>query len=140
MSRGVIIAIIIVILAGLGIWYLSYGRNADVSPDQSPNTQDNQPNPVSTNPSVVEVKYTDTGFVPAEVKIRPGGVARFKNESTKMMWVASAPHPQHTDYPEFDADKGYGTGETYSFTFTRTGTWKFHNHLAPTRFGRVTVE
>jgi plastocyanin len=86
------------------------------------------------------ITYTDTGFSPSSLTIKNGQTVAFKNESAGDMWVASAPHPTHTDYPEFDAKKAYKSGESYSFTFNKVGTWKFHNHAKPTNFGSVTVE
>ncbi|MDQ1284435.1 MAG: hypothetical protein QG620_783 [Patescibacteria group bacterium] len=86
------------------------------------------------------IAYTDSGFSPKTVTIKAGETVMFRNDSSVGMWVASAPHPVHTDYPEFDAKKAYAKGEAYSFTFEKTGTWKFHNHLKSTDFGSVTVE
>jgi plastocyanin len=56
------------------------------------------------------------------------------------MWVASDPHPIHTDYSAFDAKQGIAPGDTYSFTFTKTGNWGFHNHLNPSATGTITVQ
>ncbi|OGI29268.1 MAG: hypothetical protein A2288_00610 [Candidatus Moranbacteria bacterium RIFOXYA12_FULL_44_15] len=86
------------------------------------------------------VAYTDAGFSPKTVTVKVGDTVMFRNDSSGGMWVASAPHPVHTDYPEFDAKKSYVKGEAYSFTFEKSGTWKFHNHLKSTDFGSVTVE
>ena len=56
------------------------------------------------------------------------------------LWVASNPHPIHTDYSDFDAKRGYAKGERYSFTFFKQGTWKYHNHLNPGEGGVIVVE
>lgn len=85
------------------------------------------------------VTYTAGGFAPAPLIISVGQTVMFKNTGTATMWVASAPHPTHTDYSGFDATRPYGPGETYSFTFTRVGTWKYHNHLNPQHFGSIVV-
>lgn len=86
------------------------------------------------------VKLTTTGFIPAKVTVKLGDTVEWANESSKEMWVASAPHPSHTDYPEFDQLKGVPGGGSYSFTFTKPGTWKYHNHLNPGNFGSVEVK
>jgi len=48
--------------------------------------------------------------------------------------VASDPHPQHTDCPEFETmrnrDNYPQMGEDYSFTFEKVGTRKYHGHTA----------
>ena len=86
------------------------------------------------------VAYTDSGFSPASLSVNMGDVVTFVNNSSKMMWIASAPHPTHTAYPGFDAKKGSEEGGSYTFTFSKKGTWKYHNHLNPSDFGTVIVE
>jgi plastocyanin len=77
---------------------------------------------------VFQIDYTDQGFSPAEATIQLGTLVSFKNSSAIPMWTASDPHPTHTDYPEFDAKKDYAPGETFSFYFTKLGTFGYHNH------------
>lgn len=85
------------------------------------------------------ITYTGTAFDPASVEIKVGESVAFVNQSASGLWVASAPHPTHSDYPEFDAKKAYGQGDSFIFTFSKVGTWKFHNHMNPTAFGSITV-
>lgn len=121
-----IVVAILIVLAGGG-WFLR-GRNAYNS------------NPSGGAVGANEIVYTDSGFSPSAVNVKVGDTVTFKNQSSGGMWVASAPHPTHTDYPEFDAKKMYNQGESYSFMFTKQGNWKFHNHLGPTKFGAVNVQ
>ncbi len=86
------------------------------------------------------VKLTTTGFLPSKLTVTLGDTVEWINESSKDMWVASAPHPSHTDYPEFDQLKGVPNGGLYSFTFTKPGIWKYHNHLNPSIFGSIEVK
>ncbi|MBI3980402.1 cupredoxin domain-containing protein [Candidatus Microgenomates bacterium] len=88
----------------------------------------------------VEIKMTDTGFEPKSTTVKTGTVVTFINTGQEDHQVASAPHPQHTDLPGFDALKGVKPGESYEFKFEKLGTWKFHDHLNPTLFGSITVE
>lgn len=85
------------------------------------------------------VTYTDSGFAPKDVTVKKSTTVTFVNGSSSSMWVASAPHPTHTNYPEFDQLKSVGKGQTYEFTFDKVGMWKYHNHMKPTDFGSVTV-
>lgn len=101
----------------------------------APTTQPGVP-PVNVQSNV---RYASAGFFPASLTVSAGDAVVFKNESTADMWVASAPHPFHTDYPGFDALRPYKPGESYSFTFTRVGIWKYHNHLNPTHYGSIVV-
>ncbi|BCX15823.1 MAG: hypothetical protein KatS3mg098_052 [Candidatus Parcubacteria bacterium] len=100
------------------------------------------------------VTYTNSGYSPSILKIKAGTTVIFKNESSRSMWTASAFHPSHTVYggtsleehcPDtaavaFDACSGVLPGNSWSFTFTKKGSWKYHNHLAPSDFGTIVVE
>jgi len=90
--------------------------------------------------AVHEISFSGTAFSPANLTIKNGDIVVFKNNSNKNFWPASAPHPQHTDYPEFDAKKEIAPGGLYQFKFTKTGAWGFHDHRTPTAFGRITVQ
>lgn len=86
------------------------------------------------------VTYTGNGFSPSSITIKAGDTVVFTNRSAGPLWVASAPHPTHTDYSEFDAREGVGPGRTYAFTFARAGRWGYHNHLKASDRGVVIVE
>ncbi len=105
---------------------------------RSPETSGSSSSQVGIN--VHLVTYTDSGFSPSVIHVKKGDTVQFKNESTSGLWVASDPHPTHTDLPAFDADKNYLQGEIYSYTFTQFGTWTFHNHLKSSAKGTVVVE
>lgn len=85
------------------------------------------------------VFYTDKGFSPSSLEIKAGETVQFVNNSSGGMWVASAPHPEHTAYPEFDAKKNIPAGEIYEFTFTKNGEWKYHNHTKTEAYGTIIV-
>lgn len=86
-----------------------------------------------------EVLYTKDGFSPSLLVIRYNDSVRFKNSSGFQMWVASDPHPAHSDYPDFNQRATSGTGSTYSFQFTRIGTWGYHNDMHLTHQAVIVV-
>ncbi len=88
---------------------------------------------------MVKVRYTDKGFVPDKFEVPAGTMVEFINDSSTVMWVASAPHPQHTDLPTFDQFKSTKKGSIYRYVFDKKGTWGFHDHITPNRGGMVTV-
>jgi len=102
----------------------------------------------------VEIMYTDGGFTPTTLNIAKGATVRFVNKSSRDVWPASALHPSHTVYDStslsehcpnadgtaFDACKGVAPGASWSFTFTKAGEWKYHDHLNPRNFGSVIVK
>ena len=98
------------------------------------------PAPQSPGPATQTITYADSGFSPQSLTIKAGDTVIFKNNSDGDFWPASGPHPAHTNYPEFDAKKAISTGGSYSFTFTRTGSWKYHNHLNPASTGTIVVQ
>jgi plastocyanin len=97
------------------------------------------PNPTPT-PKTVTVSITSSGFSPSSITINKGDTVKFVNNDTAQHWPASDPHPTHTDYPGFDALRGLSNGQSYSFTFTKLGTWGYHDHLNSARHGSVTVQ
>lgn len=85
------------------------------------------------------VRYTNIGFLPKTITIEEGTTVTFTNESTGGLWVASDNHPSHSILPGFDQKETVSTGGTYSYTFTKAGSWGFHNHMRPEHEGIVFV-
>lgn len=92
--------------------------------------------PVTTITAETVVEKTNEGFSPNSVTIKKGESVKFVNKSTAPMWVASAPHPTHTDYPEFDQK---ANGDVFTFSFAKVGSWKYHNHSPFSSGGTVIV-
>lgn len=86
------------------------------------------------------VTFTDSGFQPEALQVTTGTTVTFENNSSRDMWVASDPHPSHTDLPDFDTLRGYAPGEAYSYTFDEPGEWGYHDHLRSFDAGIVIVE
>jgi len=116
-------------------------NNTTPPPAPAPAATPNPTTPVTPPPASgpVEIRMTDAGFEPSAVTIKKGTAVKFINSDDTNRWPASAPHPSHTDYPEFDPKQAVAAGSSWTFTFDRTGTWRFHDHLLPTKFGSVTV-
>jgi plastocyanin len=87
----------------------------------------------------VVVTLTDTGFAPSPVTVKAGTIVTFVNESNGQMWIASDPHPIHSLLPGFDELASVDRGGTYEYTFTKVGTWTYHNHRNPSTKGTVIV-
>ena len=100
------------------------------------------------------IRYTADGFVPSSLMVKRGTAVTFKNESSRVMWPASAQHPTHSVYPGsdikkcgisrpqaiFDACREIPPGGEWSFRFDQTGKWFYHDHLMSSKFGSITVE
>ncbi len=87
----------------------------------------------------VVVTLTSNGFSPNPVTVAAGTIVTFVNESNSAMWVASAPHPTHSLLPGFDQLTSVARGGTYEYTFSKVGTWKYHNHVNAGVTGSVIV-
>ena len=85
------------------------------------------------------ITHTEDGFEPKESTINLGDTVTFSTETAHPFWPASNLHPSHRDYPAFDPREPILSGETWSFTFTQVGEWKFHDHLAPYFTGVIIV-
>lgn len=97
------------------------------------------------------VYYTSDGFQPEEITIEQGDTVTWINNASNTMWVGSDQHPSHTEYDgtslyrhcsngESDTFDQCSSGDRYSFTFRKTGSWGYHNHESPFDTGTVIVE
>jgi len=145
---GIIVAIIVIV----GGWYLLKGTPASAPEAAATETPAAPAAAGATSPAEVIVTYTDQGFSPANVSIAQGQTVTWVNQSSEGMWVASAAHPTHMVYDgtaeSVHCATGYSgpapfdecsAGASYSFTFDKAGTWKYHNHADAKQFGSVTV-
>lgn len=88
----------------------------------------------------VRIEITATGFEPKELTVAVGTTVEWTNNDTQSHWVASDPYPIHTNLVGFEADQALERGATYRYTFTKTGTWTYHDHSRPITYtGQVTV-
>ncbi len=85
------------------------------------------------------VEMKGGAFSPNELKIKKGDTVVWTDFDSSPAWPASAFHPTHQVYSGFDALKGINTGESYSFTFDKVGSWKYHDHLNPSSTGLIEV-
>lgn len=154
-----IVVVVVLAIVIVGGWFLFNTSVKAPAPEESVTSQvptiDNAtPETVVENAvPEVTVAYTDQGFSPKEITIVLGTKVTFVNQSTKNMWVASAKHPDHTVYSgtslsqhcpdttnsSFDECTAVASGSSFSFTFSKEGSWKYHNHTSASDFGSVTV-
>ena len=85
------------------------------------------------------IRYTNKGYIPANITVKAGTMVMFVNESDQDMWAASNGHPAHTDLPTFDQFEFSPKGSQYVYTFDQVGSWKYHDHIAPIYGGVIIV-
>ena len=107
----------------------------------------------TTTTKSVTITYGPNGFSSSNVSVPVGSTVTWVNEGSGRMWVATARHPDHTVYDgtstaEHCANNGPTSAAVfdqctasarYSFTFTKAGTFNYHNHSNASHFGSVTV-
>lgn len=81
----------------------------------------------------------EDGFHPRARTIHEGTTITFVNKTNKYFWPASDLHPTHALYAPFDAQEPIAPGGSYQFTFTKPGTYPFHDHLAAYYLGIIQV-
>ncbi len=106
----------------------------------------------TTAPTSATVTYDGNAFSPASVTLKKGGTVKFTDTSGSM-WVASNQHPSHTgsdgtsrsqhcasSYTGAKPFDQCGPGTSYTFTFTKAGSWNYHDHLNAGAQGTVIVQ
>ena len=169
MNTNTIISIVVVLALLIVGGLFLFSNNNDEGINETPSTATGMPiiggndtaetqineetnsNSQSTPPAQTPtVTYTDTGFNPKSVTITKGQSVTFINQSGGEMWVASAMHPSHTEYAGMTRQEHCpdtagtafdqcGAGSSYTFSFEKSGSWNYHNHLRASDFGTVIV-
>ena len=86
------------------------------------------------------VAMSTDGLHPDYLQIPEGGTVRFLNTDQQPRWPASDPHPTHEILNGFDPRRGLFPGDSFEFTFSQPGEWRYHDHLSPHRKGTILVQ
>ena len=157
--RPVWIVIIVIILLALGFFAYSM-TSEDNGPTGTATTSDATPGivdtvlpPTATSTTPITITYDGDSFSPDNVTVPVGTTVTWTNDSSDRMWIGSNEHPTHTRYDGTAASEHCangtatspsvfdqcGAGTEYTFTFTKAGTWGYHNHANSSAGGTVTV-
>lgn len=149
MKNPIVLILIALIVLGGGFFLLKNNQ----APQEV--AQENSDTPIPVESEGFEtggalVRYTEEGFVPATITVPLGTTVMFVNESSREMWVGVDEHPTHTGYDGTSRSEHCGEGEStafdqcrrgdsYSFTFTKAGTFDYHDHVNAMFRGTVVV-
>jgi plastocyanin len=140
MNKKIIVALVVVIVLGGGVWaYLATRPNA--SAPQSSHTDDHDHSASSSNETPVatnELKYTDSGFSPKSITAKVGTKIHIMNQSPGPLQFSSDDHPTHTLHPEFNLGT-IAAGADEEVELKTAGTWGYHNHLKAEDTGSIIV-
>ncbi len=157
-GRGVIISVVIIVAIALIILGISLFSNKNINPQNETNGESQEPLQENTDIGITEptehlVEITLEGFVPKNLEIKQGDKVTWVNKLITESQPAGNFHPTHTNYPgssiikcgtaeeknTFDACKDLQKEESYSFVFNEIGSWGYHNHLQPSKTGKIIV-
>ncbi len=83
------------------------------------------------------ITYSDSGFSPSMVSVPAGTKITFVNESSSQITLTA---DKNQSAAGFATSNQLFSGDTYSFTFTQTGTFGYHNAAKPSDTGTVIVK
>lgn len=153
------IIIIALLVVGFGVY--AFTANQAAAPEEEGVVQPNGPTSGSMPASDIDtatalITLTDEGFSPNTVTVSVGDTVRFLNQSSRGMWIGADEHPTHTEYDgtstrehcadgqaingTFDQCSQVPVGEMWEYTFTKAGTFGYHNHVGASSKGTVVVE
>lgn len=150
---------ILIIVVGGGYWYVTSQTGTpapgaeDTQAAAGSANEDQGLGDVSQAPMEATVTYTAAAaFQPQTVTIKKGGTVTWVNRSGTDMWIGSAPHPDHDGYDgttrsehcaaDYAGSKPFdqcSTGDTFSFTFDKVGSFNYHNHRDEENYGTIRV-
>lgn len=128
--KNIIIVLVVAVVLG-GAAYVIIGKKES--------SQATTPDPAPAEMSGHVIVQNAQGFAPSELTVTVGETVTFRTENGKPFWPASDLHPSHLVYSDFDPKQPVPPTESWSFTFDRAGSWRFHDHLAPYFTGTITV-
>jgi len=140
MNKVMVAVVAVLILGAALIWvYFSSNKPPTTTTSTSQSTQSSTTGSTSPTPTVAAtIVYDGSSFSPSSVSVKSGDKVTFTNNSQSTVQVNSNPHPFHTD----DSDLNVGTispGQSMTVTLSKTGSFRYHNHLNPSQGGAVTV-
>jgi plastocyanin len=112
---------------------IACGGDAPAGPSDPPGP------PVNTN----VITITAAGASPRNIQVALGSRVRFVNNDSRPHWMASDPHPEHDDCPEFDPVGTLLPGQSReTANLVQPMTCGFHDHDNPnvtSLQGQVTI-
>ncbi len=166
-GKGSGVVVSIVIIAAIVLIILGFSLLSNKNAGQKNETSDNDGGSLQDEASQDEIGATEIsepteyiveikleGFVPKTLKIKKGDKVTWTNKIVTKIRPAGNLHPTHTNYPGssiikcgtaeekniFDACRELQNGESYSFVFNEVGSWSYHDHLQPSKDGKIIVE
>jgi len=132
-----LIAIIVVIVLGLGGWiiYDNHKSNDNTANSNTGNTNSSASNSNQAAASTGAVTIENMMFSPSQITVAKGGTVTWTNKD-------SVSHTVTDDLSNVGgpASGDIQPGKTYSFTFNKTGSFQYHCTIHPSMRGTIVVK
>jgi len=131
-----VLIIILLILFGISVSVFSKKSPAPALPGNT----DPAPSAEARMPRIYNVSYRAGVFSPTNLRIHVGDTVRFKNEGFYPIRVTSdSSTPDRKDLPGFDSIGDIPQNSYFSFTFSATGIFGYHNERDTGEAGTIIV-
>ncbi len=87
-----------------------------------------------------QVIYADGCFLPNPLKIKAGESVIFTDKDEKEMWIESDKKGDDLILRNFTSGQSWSVGQSYSYKFSKTGSYGYHNKKKPQDVGRIIVQ
>ena len=141
MVRWVVIAIVVIVVFGLGGLFLfggsSQGKSCTADSAEKTATASAEVTVAAT------IEYKDGEFSPECLQISPGTTVTWVNQSDKDIQIGTDPHPAHSGNKEVSNGEYVLTldpGEEATVNVDKVGKSAYHNHLNSSAGGAIIVE
>jgi plastocyanin len=140
-----VIAIIIVVVLAIGGWAIFgrgnssnnslYGNSTNSSTQNKQSSNNNSAPNASQSSMTGSVNIANMAFTPSQITVAKGGTVTWTNNDSTT----------HTVIDDLSNVGGPSSGDiqpggTYSFTFTKTGSFQYHCSIHPSMRGTIVVK
>jgi len=128
---------IILVLVGFAWAVIYFSKNSPALTDQ--NQVSLADNVSARKPLLYSVSYDYGVFSPTNIRIHVGDSIKFQNDSTAPVHITSNLTGGIPDLPGFDSVVDIPSGSSFAFTFSKAGTFGYHNAQNTDEAGTVIV-
>lgn len=135
MKRTIVIIVALLVILGLGAFALN--KSNDNTSTSQPSSSSSSSNTSSNQPAAQtgQVKIDNMMFTPSQITVAKGGTVTWTNNDSTTHTVvddlSNVGGPASGDIPP---------GGTYSFTFTKSGSFQYHCTIHPSMRGTIVVK
>lgn len=87
------------------------------------------------------IVVSNNSFQPMTMRVAKGQSVTWINQDSLAHRIVSGPHPTHEALPDLDSEEPLSTGDSYTYTFEKSGTFSYHDEAEPLKVvGTIIVE